>query len=56
MNEVAQEEEIAIFDLNGKQVMSKKVDGETTILPTENLATGMYIVKSGNRTGKFIKQ
>ena len=56
MNEAAQEEEIAIFDLNGKQVMSKKVDGETTILPTENLVTGMYIVKSGNRTGKFIKQ
>ena len=56
MNESEQENQINVFDLNGKQVMSKKVDGETTILPTENLATGMYIVKSGNRTGKFIKQ
>lgn len=56
MNESEQEENIYVFDLNGKKVLSQNVEGAVTILPTEALTTGMYVVRCGNRMGKFIKK
>lgn len=56
MNESAQEDEIRVFDTNGKLVMTKEVDGPLTILPVQNLVSGVYIVKVGERVEKFIKE
>lgn len=56
MNESDQESEINIYDINGKQVISKAVEGAVTKIPTSILPNGMYIVKSGERTAKFIKK
>jgi hypothetical protein len=56
MNEYELESEIEVYDLNGKQVLSKAVDGAVTTLPASTLPSGMYIVKSGERTAKFIKK
>ena len=56
MNAYELESEIDVYDLNGKQVLSKAVDGAVTTLPASTLPNGMYIVKSGERTAKFIKK
>lgn len=56
MNESEQESTISVYDLNGKNVINKTVDGAVTELATENLASGMYIARCGNRVGKFIKE
>ncbi|MBQ8721304.1 MAG: T9SS type A sorting domain-containing protein [Paludibacteraceae bacterium] len=55
MNESAQEDEIRVFDTNGKLVMTKEVEGPLTILPVQNLVSGVYIVKVGERVEKFVK-
>ena len=56
MNESDLESEINVYDLNGKQVLSKAVEGAVTALPASTLPNGLYIVKSGERTAKFIKK
>ena len=56
MNESELESEINVYDLNGKQVISTEVAGAVTKIPTSILPNGMYIVKSGERTAKFIKK
>lgn len=56
MNEYELESEIDVYDLNGKQVLTKAVDGAVTTIPASILPNGMYIVKSGERTAKFIKK
>ena len=56
MNESEQESTISVYDLNGNNVLNKAVDGAVTELATENLASGMYIARCGNRVGKFIKE
>ena len=56
MNESEIESEINVYDLNGKQVISTEVAGAVTKIPTSILPNGMYIVKSGERTAKFIKK
>lgn len=56
MNESDLESEINVYDLNGKQVLSKAVEGAVTALPASTLPNGMYIVNSGERTAKFIKK
>ena len=56
MNEYDLESEIDVYDLNGKQVLSKAVEGAVTTLPASTLPNGLYIVKSGERTAKFIKK
>ena len=33
-----------MFDLNGKFLFSKKIEGETTVIPMSDLATGTYFV------------
>ena len=56
MNEHELESNIDVYDLNGKQVISTEVAGAVTKIPTSILPNGMYIVKSGERTAKFIKK
>ena len=56
MNESELENEINVYDLNGKLMISKAVEGATTTLPASNLPNGVYIVKAGERTAKFIKK
>jgi hypothetical protein len=56
MNEYELESEIDVYDLNGKQVQTKAIEGAVTTIPASTLPNGMYIVKSGERTAKFIKK
>lgn len=44
MNNVQLEGEVKVFDLNGKFLFSKKIEGETTVIPMSDLATGTYFV------------
>ena len=44
MNNVQLEGEVRVFDLNGKFLFSKKIEGETTMIPMAALATGTYFV------------
>ena len=36
--------------------MTKEVDSPLTILPVQNLVSGVYVVKVGERVEKFIKE
>lgn len=48
-------ETVTIYNLNGAVVASAKANGNSTFVATENLANGLYIVKAGNNTKKFVK-
>lgn len=50
MNNVQLEGEVKVFDLNGKFLFSKKIEGETTVIPMSDLATGTYFVNVLNGT------
>ena len=50
MNNVQLEVEVRVFDLNGKFLFSKKIEGETTVIPMVELATGTYFVNVLNGT------
>ena len=56
MNESELESEINVYDINGKQLISKAVEGAVTKISAYTLPNGLYIVKSGERTAKFIKK
>ena len=55
MNEANTMDVIRVYDIEGKQVLSQSVDGALTTLPVGHLSLGIYLVTSGSRTGKFIK-
>ena len=55
MNEAQAGEDIVVYDLHGKVVMTAIVEGALTTLPVQALPTGMYIVQAGTRVGKFFK-
>ena len=44
------EGEVKVFDTNGKYLFSKKIEGETTVIPMADLATGTYFVNVLNGT------
>ena len=44
MNNVQLKGEVRVFDSNGKYLFSKKIEGETTVIPMSNLAAGTYFV------------
>ena len=44
INNVQLAGEVNVFDLNGKFLFSKKIEGETTVIPMSDLATGTYFV------------
>ena len=50
MNNVQFEGEVKVFDSNGKYLFSKKIEGETTVIPMFDLATGTYFVNVLNGT------
>ncbi len=56
MNESENESIINVYDLGGKQVVSKAVEGAVTKISASGLPNGMYVVKVGERTAKFIKK
>ena len=56
MNESENESIINVYDLGGKQVASQSVEGAVTKISASNLPNGMYVVKVGERTAKFIKK
>ena len=50
-------ENVQIFDITGRVVMSATNNGETLLqINVSNLSKGMYFVKIGNHTTKFIKE
>ena len=44
MNNEQLEGEVRVFDLNGKFLFSKKIEGENTEIPMSDLAAGTYFV------------
>lgn len=44
MNNVQLEGEVKVFDMNGKLLFAKKIEGESTEIPMVNLAAGTYFV------------
>ena len=56
MNESELESEIYVYDINGKLVSSNAVEGAVTKISASALPNGMYVVKAGDRTAKFIKK
>lgn len=56
MNESENESIINVYDLGGKQVASQAVEGAVTKISASALPNGMYVVKAGERTAKFIKK
>ena len=44
------EGEVKVFDTNGKLLFAKKIEGETTVIPMAELATGTYFVNVLNGT------
>ena len=44
------EGEVKVFDTNGKYLFSKKIEGETTMIPMSDLAAGTYFVNVLNGT------
>lgn len=49
-------EELRLFDVNGRWLGSYVADGETTKIDISSLAPGFYFVKAGKTTIKFIKK
>lgn len=56
MNAYEQEDIIHIYDVNGKLLITTSVDGAVTNVPVGSLSSGMYIVRVGERIGKFFKE
>ena len=50
MNNVQLEGEVRVFDLNGKFLFSKKIEGNSTEIPMSDLAAGTYFVNVLNGT------
>ena len=50
MNNVQFEGEVKVFDTNGKYLFSKKIEGEITVIPMAELATGTYFLNVLNGT------
>ena len=57
MNNVQLEGEMKVFDMNGKLLFAKKIEGESTEIPMVNLAAGTYFVNvvSGTQVLKTFK-
>ena len=56
MNHSEQEDKIHIYDLNGGEIMIVPVQGPMTVVEVSGLNSGLYLVKAGNRVGRFIKE
>lgn len=45
-----------IYDLKGKQLISRKITNNLTILDMDDYSTGIYLVKLSNDMGQFVKR
>jgi len=48
-------ENYSIVNMVGQALMQGKLQGETTIINVSSLPNGVYFIKAGNNTGKFVK-
>ncbi|MFN8308614.1 MAG: T9SS type A sorting domain-containing protein [Chitinophagales bacterium] len=55
-NEQLRTQQIQIFDMFGKLVISQAVQNEKTMIATGNLPEGMYILRIGNQNLRFAKR
>ena len=46
---------LQVFDIQGRLVLEKDIEGDITTINTDNWAAGMYFWKVGNEAGKWIK-
>ena len=46
---------LQVFDLQGRMILEKEIDSEIMTINTDNWATGLYLWKVGNETGKWLK-
>ena len=56
MNNWEQEDVIRVYDLQGKEVKRETVAGAHTMMQVGGLQAGIYVVVSGKRTSKFVKE
>ncbi|MBQ7490251.1 MAG: S8 family serine peptidase [Bacteroidales bacterium] len=54
--EGTQNQNLTIFDLSGKAIMSQMLNDTNTTINVGNLSSGIYFVKVGNNTKKFVKE
>ena len=55
-NEELRIENYNIFNVSGQVLIQGALSGETTVIDVKALPSGMYFIKIGNTTGKFIKE
>ena len=55
-NEELRMGDYSIFNVSGQVLMQGALSTETTTINVKSLPSGMYFIKVGNRTGKFIKE
>ena len=46
---------LQVFDIQGRLILEKDIEGDITTINTDNWAAGMYFWKVGNEAGKWIK-
>ncbi|MBO4231905.1 MAG: S8 family serine peptidase [Bacteroidales bacterium] len=51
-----QNQNLTIFDLSGKAIMSQTLNDLNTTINVGNLSSGIYFVRVGNSTKKFVKE
>ena len=56
MNHSECEDMIRIYDINGREVVVTPVQGALTVVSVRELPLGMYLLQSGKRTARFIKE
>jgi hypothetical protein len=49
-------EEICVYDIHGRGVISASVQGAVTMIPLNGLSAGIYMVRLGKYVGKLIKE
>jgi hypothetical protein len=47
---------LLIYNILGKEILDSKLRGKSIILDTSEFQTGIYFIKNGLKTMKFIKQ
>ena len=48
--------DVTLYDANGKQMLQQEAQGGETVINIGHLPSGVYIVKCGKQTFKFIKK
>ena len=46
----------SIYNVEGKMIMQGKLQHKATVINVESLANGMYYLKAGGKTVKFVKE